>query len=135
MIGAQLASLLWHAVVISCPVHRMSHVAQLFHGQTPSSVKHCLLLFLSSPESSTARVMVTTSQRAHTAPGMEKARSGLQLCGDTVFPTASPRAWDTQRCVGLQKAVIFFPNAIFALEIEWDWRGWAARDAQALAPT
>lgn len=100
---------MWHAVVISCPLHKMSHVAQLFHGQTPSSVKHCLLLFLSLPESSAAWVTVTTIQRAHTAPGVEEARSGLQLCGDTVFPTASPRAGDTQHCMGLQKAGIFSP--------------------------
>lgn len=109
MIRAQLASLMWHAVVISCPLHKMSHVAQLFHGQTLSSVKHCLLLFLSLPESSAAWVMVTTSQRAHPVPGVEEARSGLQLCGDTVFPTASPRAGDTQHCMGLQKAGIFSP--------------------------
>lgn len=126
---------MWHAVVISCPLHKMSHVAQLFHGQTPCSVKHCLLLFLSLPASSAARVTVTTSQRAHTTPGVEKARFGLQLCGDTIFPTASPRAGDTQRYMGLQKAEIFFPTAIFALQIERDGHGWAARDAQALTPT
>ena len=106
MIPAQLPSLMWHAVVILCPLHKMSHVAQLFHSQTLSSVKHCLLMFLPLPTGSTNRV-VMTSQTAHTTSDIEMARSGLQLCDDTVFPISSATHEDTQRCMGLQKPQIF----------------------------
>lgn len=107
MIRAQLTSLMWHAVVISCPLHKMSHVAQLFHSQIPSSVKHCWLSFLPLPKGSTNWVTMTTSQTAHTTSDVEMARSGLQLCTDTVFTISSPTREDTQRCMGLQKPPIF----------------------------
>ena len=94
---------MWHAVVISCPLHKMSHVAQLFHSQILSSVKHCLLLFLPLPKGSANWVTMTTSQTAHTTSDIEMARSGLQLCDDTVFPISSPTREDTQHCMGLQK--------------------------------
>lgn len=98
---------MWHTVVISCPLHKISHVAQLFHSQILSSVKHCLFLFLPLPKGSTNWVTMTTSQTAHTTSDTEMARSGLQLCNDTAFPIPSPTREDTQHCMGLQKPQVF----------------------------
>lgn len=108
----------------------MSHVAQLFHSQALSSVKHCLLLFSPLPKGSTNRVTMTRSQTAHTTSDAEMAGSGLSFAMTQSFlflllPASAHSITRGSRNLG------FFSAAIFTRQIKGVWQGSARADTYA----